>query len=200
MKKRAKSKTSKRSSKNDQATEVELPQLVTVMMKVAERLESLEKKADRLESLERKMEVVIRQTSARPPEPRPVAQDFQRPAPAQHPQPLPQSHHGPQANHGQGGRMMYKAVCADCHKDCEVPFKPSGERPVYCKECFAKRKAGNTLQIHGGHGQVPRPPAKPISIAHTEDRVPPSSRSAAPSAHATAPKSKKHKPAKKKKK
>ncbi|MDD5681408.1 MAG: hypothetical protein PHI59_09245, partial [Candidatus Omnitrophica bacterium] len=28
-------------------------------------------------------------------------------------------------------------------KECEVPFKPSGDRPVYCKECFSKRKAGN---------------------------------------------------------
>jgi CxxC-x17-CxxC domain-containing protein len=38
---------------------------------------------------------------------------------------------------------MYRAVCADCRKDCEVPFKPTGERPVYCKDCFAKRKVSN---------------------------------------------------------
>ena len=37
-------------------------------------------------------------------------------------------------------REMYKAVCADCGKECEVPFKPSGDRPVYCKECYAKRR------------------------------------------------------------
>ncbi len=44
---------------------------------------------------------------------------------------------------GYGGqREMYKATCADCQKECEVPFKPSGDRPVYCKECFAKRKGG----------------------------------------------------------
>ena len=43
---------------------------------------------------------------------------------------------------GFGGRPreMHKAVCADCKKECEVPFKPSGDRPVYCKECFGKRK------------------------------------------------------------
>jgi len=29
-----------------------------------------------------------------------------------------------------------------CNKECEVPFKPSGDRPVYCKECFSKRKGG----------------------------------------------------------
>ena len=44
---------------------------------------------------------------------------------------------------GYGGpREMHKATCADCSKECEVPFKPSGDRPVYCRECFAKRKGG----------------------------------------------------------
>jgi CxxC-x17-CxxC domain-containing protein len=37
-------------------------------------------------------------------------------------------------------REMHKATCADCKKECEVPFKPTGDRPVYCKECFSKRK------------------------------------------------------------
>jgi len=37
-------------------------------------------------------------------------------------------------------REMHKAVCSDCGKECEVPFKPSGDRPVYCRDCFRKRK------------------------------------------------------------
>ncbi len=41
-----------------------------------------------------------------------------------------------------GAREMHKATCGDCGKECEVPFKPSGDRPVYCKECFSKRKGG----------------------------------------------------------
>ena len=47
-----------------------------------------------------------------------------------------------QGGGGFGGRPreMFKAVCADCQKEGEVPFRPSGNRPVYCKECFAKRK------------------------------------------------------------
>ncbi len=40
----------------------------------------------------------------------------------------------------QGPKEMHKAVCADCGKECEVPFKPSGDRPVYCKECYGKHK------------------------------------------------------------
>ena len=39
-----------------------------------------------------------------------------------------------------GPREMHKATCAECGKECEVPFKPRGDRPVYCKECFLKRK------------------------------------------------------------
>jgi len=37
-------------------------------------------------------------------------------------------------------REMHKAVCSDCGKECEVPFKPSGDRPVYCRDCFRKKK------------------------------------------------------------
>ena len=39
-----------------------------------------------------------------------------------------------------GPREMHKATCSECGKECEVPFKPSGDRPVYCRDCFAKRK------------------------------------------------------------
>ena len=37
-----------------------------------------------------------------------------------------------------GDKKMYKAVCAECGKDCEVPFKPTGNKPVLCSECFGK--------------------------------------------------------------
>ncbi len=33
-------------------------------------------------------------------------------------------------------RQMYRTTCAKCGNDCEVPFKPTGERPVYCNNCF----------------------------------------------------------------
>jgi CxxC-x17-CxxC domain-containing protein len=39
-----------------------------------------------------------------------------------------------------GPREMHKATCADCGKETEVPFKPSGDRPVYCQECYQKHK------------------------------------------------------------
>ncbi len=39
-----------------------------------------------------------------------------------------------------GEREMHKATCADCGNECEVPFKPTEGRPVYCKECYSKHR------------------------------------------------------------
>ena len=37
-------------------------------------------------------------------------------------------------------RPMYNAVCADCGTTTKVPFQPTGERPVYCSDCFRARR------------------------------------------------------------
>ncbi len=37
-----------------------------------------------------------------------------------------------------GDRQMHRATCADCGRHCEVPFKPTGDKPVYCSDCFSK--------------------------------------------------------------
>lgn len=37
-------------------------------------------------------------------------------------------------------REMHDVVCADCGKQTQVPFIPKDDRPVYCDECFAKRR------------------------------------------------------------
>ncbi len=31
---------------------------------------------------------------------------------------------------------MHETICSDCGKRCEVPFKPTTEKPVYCNDCF----------------------------------------------------------------
>ena len=35
---------------------------------------------------------------------------------------------------------MYNAVCTDCGNECEVPFKPDQNRPVYCQACWTTRQ------------------------------------------------------------
>jgi len=34
----------------------------------------------------------------------------------------------------------YNAVCTDCGNECEVPFKPDHNRPVYCQACWTTRR------------------------------------------------------------
>lgn len=33
---------------------------------------------------------------------------------------------------------MHDVVCATCGKDCQVPFKPTTDKPVFCNDCFKK--------------------------------------------------------------
>lgn len=37
-----------------------------------------------------------------------------------------------------GDRQMFKAVCSNCGRECEVPFRPTNGKPVYCSDCFEK--------------------------------------------------------------
>jgi CxxC-x17-CxxC domain-containing protein len=41
---------------------------------------------------------------------------------------------------GGGGKEMFSVVCSECGKPAQVPFKPRGDRPVYCSDCFGKRR------------------------------------------------------------
>lgn len=36
--------------------------------------------------------------------------------------------------------QMHEAICSDCGKRCEVPFKPTGDKPVYCSQCFSSHR------------------------------------------------------------
>jgi len=37
-----------------------------------------------------------------------------------------------------GERQYYTATCAACGAETQVPFKPTGVKPVYCRDCFRK--------------------------------------------------------------
>lgn len=43
-------------------------------------------------------------------------------------------------NFDQGPREMHKATCTGCKSECEVPFKPTEGRDVFCKDCYSKNK------------------------------------------------------------
>ena len=40
----------------------------------------------------------------------------------------------------QSGRQLDNVICATCGKQTEVRFKQSGDRPVYCRDCYMKQK------------------------------------------------------------
>jgi len=46
---------------------------------------------------------------------------------------------------------MFKAVCSECGKECEVPFKPTEGRPVKCKDCFRKGQPQRDNSRGGGN-------------------------------------------------
>jgi CxxC-x17-CxxC domain-containing protein len=43
---------------------------------------------------------------------------------------------------GYGERQMFPAVCAECGKETEVPFRPREDRPVYCRDCYNRVRPG----------------------------------------------------------
>jgi CxxC-x17-CxxC domain-containing protein len=37
-------------------------------------------------------------------------------------------------------RQMFDATCDECGNSCQVPFRPSGDKPIYCNNCFGSKK------------------------------------------------------------
>ena len=58
------------------------------------------------------------------------------------------SYGGGYGSGGRGPREMFSATCSSCGKEAQVPFQPSGDKPVYCSDCFQQRGGGG----RGGYG------------------------------------------------
>ena len=39
-----------------------------------------------------------------------------------------------------GTRTLFPAICAACGRETRLPFKPRGDRPPYCTDCFGSRR------------------------------------------------------------
>jgi CxxC-x17-CxxC domain-containing protein len=46
------------------------------------------------------------------------------------------SSYGGGGSYARGPRELFDATCARCGKETQVPFRPTGARPVYCSDCF----------------------------------------------------------------
>ena len=47
---------------------------------------------------------------------------------------------GGRGGYSSGPREMFTATCSGCGREAQVPFRPSGAKPVYCSECFSARR------------------------------------------------------------
>ncbi len=47
--------------------------------------------------------------------------------------------------------IKHQTVCSECGKPCEVPFRPTQGKPVYCDDCFRKRR-----EKQGSGGRFPQ--------------------------------------------
>ncbi len=54
----------------------------------------------------------------------------------------------------------FQATCNECGDACEVPFKPNGKKPVYCRNCFRGKEDGPS------HNDAPR---RSAPMTHGED-------------------------------
>src|SRR5258706_14568652 len=67
----------------------------------------------------------------------------------------PRNDRGPRGGGGGGGergggggagmqvsKEYFMAICAECGKEAQLPFKPQGDRPVFCGEGFGEKEAG----------------------------------------------------------
>lgn len=44
---------------------------------------------------------------------------------------------------GNAQREMFPATCSACGQPTMLPFQPSGDKPVYCRDCFQPKKRNN---------------------------------------------------------
>jgi CxxC-x17-CxxC domain-containing protein len=54
-----------------------------------------------------------------------------------------------------GAREMFSVTCSSCGQEAQVPFQPTGDKPVYCTSCYEQRRGGDRSggNRYGGRGR-----------------------------------------------
>lgn len=95
------------------------------------------------------------------------------------PNPLPTRGEGSDTTNKKPTVTLYPAICSNCGKETEVPFKPDPEKEVFCKECYEKRKREKLLDANKPKPEpsVPSkqslPPITPSKVDHISNYTPP---------------------------
>jgi|SRR5689334_23831113 len=82
----------------------------------------------------------------------------------------------PSAGTTTGGRELFTAVCSDCGNETQVPFMPTGARPVYCRNCYQNHRAeaprgARTSRPPGPRPSAPRPSSSVAVGGRTQGAV-----------------------------
>lgn len=64
----------------------------------------------------------------------------------------------------------FDATCASCGKDCRVPFRPNGRKPVYCSNCFVKDGDAEPKRFGGDKPSFRDRDSRPSSNAGMDTR------------------------------
>ncbi|OGL66435.1 hypothetical protein A2856_01950 [Candidatus Uhrbacteria bacterium RIFCSPHIGHO2_01_FULL_63_20] len=48
---------------------------------------------------------------------------------------------------------LHDATCGKCGSPCQVPFRPDGSRPVYCRDCFKREDGSGPKRFEKKYGE-----------------------------------------------
>src|SRR3990167_2649024 len=48
-----------------------------------------------------------------------------------------------------GPVTMHRAICDNCGKECEVPFRPTSGKPIFCSSCFENKGGSESRRFEG---------------------------------------------------
>jgi len=72
---------------------------------------------------------------------------------------------------GRSRPEMHDAICSKCNSQCQVPFRPTGEKPVLCSDCFRNANSGGNFARPQQSFQQPSSPASSEQLSRIESKL-----------------------------
>jgi len=64
---------------------------------------------------------------------------------------------------------MHTVICDKCGEECQVPFKPSSDKPIYCEACFRSKDRNSSRRISPGGNILPRNSSSSLNPGELKD-------------------------------
>lgn len=70
------------------------------------------------------------------------------------------------------GFQLFQATCDKCGRECDIPFKPTGNKPVYCRSCFRENSSSESRSNNFDRGRSePRFESKNMTSSEDLDKI-----------------------------